>query len=128
MKIRKEVKHILHLDSLAPGVKSNLLDCETLDLSDTVLVAVTVRYTCHPSATGGMDLNVFTGVDTMVFDKDPWYATSLPAAPGIEYQKTLDVAQGVWFEPMYMKVQLENLDGTYPVTDIDVWATLVKFE
>jgi hypothetical protein len=39
---------------------------------------------------------------------------------GTEVQKTVPITCDVY----YLKVQLENQDTTYAVTDIDVWATL----
>jgi hypothetical protein len=128
MKIRKEVKHILSLDSLPPGAKSNLLDCETLDLSDVLYGALTIRYTTPVNVTGNCLLYVYSGIDTMVFDTDPIHSISLNNYPGQEAQYSFGIGENYVVSYRYLKVQLVNTDPNYAFTDIDVWATLVKFE
>jgi hypothetical protein len=128
MKIRKEVKKILSLDSLGPGEQSRLIDCETLDLSDVLFVAITIRCTQAPGYTGDLIIYALGSVDTTTFDTVPYWSTAFAMNPGEEIQLTAEIAQYSIAVPKYMKVQLTNTDTTYPVTDIDVWATLVKFE
>jgi len=117
---RKEVKHILSLDSLAPGAKSNLLDCKTLELRDVSSLAITIRVTHHSSATKPVVVHVVTGIDTMTFDTTDYATFECHLLPGSESQTTRAITP----DAFYMKVQLENQDSSYPATDIDVWATL----
>jgi small basic protein len=128
MRIRKEVKKILSLDSLGPGEKSRLIDCETLDLSDVLFVGITTRCTFPPGFTGYLTISVLGGVDTMMFDTTAYWEKNFVMTPGQEVQTTDEIVQFSVAIPKYLKVQLTNTDTTYPVTDIDVWATLVHFE
>jgi len=117
---RKEIKKLLKLDSLAPGAKSNLLDCKTLDLTKASSLALTVRATFASDATGGIEVHVVTSPDDSVYDTQDYFSYSISAEPGKEAQFT----QRIDPEPSYLKVVLENLDTTYSVTDLDVWATV----
>jgi hypothetical protein len=117
---RKETKHILSLSSLAPGAKSNLLDCETLDLSNVSALTITVRVTHHPSATKPVLVHVVSGVDTMTFDTIDYATFECHLLPGAESQTTKAITPDV----LYLKVQLENQDTSYAATDLDVWAVL----
>jgi hypothetical protein len=128
MKIKKEVKHILHLDSLGPGQKSRLIDCETLDLSDVLYGALTIRYTTPVDVTGNLLFKVYSGIDTMVFDTEPFLSAAVNNYPGQEAQYSTEIEQISALPFKYLKVELLNTDPSYPYTDIDVWATLVKFE
>jgi hypothetical protein len=117
---RKEVKHILSLDSLAPGAKSNLLDCETLELSNVSTLTITVRCTHNASATKPLRVHLKSGVDTMTFDTSDYTYFDMDLDAGTEVQKTVAITPDIY----YLKVQVENQDTSYAVTDIDVWVTL----
>jgi hypothetical protein len=128
MKIKKEVKHILSLDNLGPYEKSNLLDCEIVDLSDVLFAAITVRYTTPINATENLIVRVFSGIDTMIFDTDEYVAFAPNKYPGKEAQATFEVSQVTALPFKYLRVIVENTDPNYSYTDIDVWVTLVRFE
>lgn len=117
---RKEVVKILELDTLAPGAKSRLEDCQTLDLRNVSSLAITVRCTYHPSATNVLMVHIYSGIDEIIFDTTDFHNFGIPLNGGKEVQVT-DIVET---QPLLLKVQLENLDTSYPVTDIDVFATL----
>jgi hypothetical protein len=117
---RKEVKKILSLDSLGPGAKSRLIDCETLDLSNVSALTITVRVTHHASATKPVLVHLISGVDTMTFDTTDYATFECHLLPGAESQTTKAIVP----DAFYLKVQLENQDTSYAATDLDVWATL----
>jgi hypothetical protein len=117
---RKKVKKILSLDSLGPGEKSRLIDCETLELSNVSALTITVRCTHNAAATKALRVHLKSGVDTMTFDTSDYTYFDMDLDAGTEVQKTVAITCDVY----YLKVQLENLDAAQAVTDIDVWATV----
>jgi hypothetical protein len=117
---RKEVKKLLSLDSLGPGEKSRLLDCETLELDKVSALTITVRCTHNAAATKALRVHLKSGVDTMVWDTSDYTYFDMDLDAGTEVQKTVAITPDVY----YLKVQLENQDTSYAVTDIDVWATV----
>jgi len=117
---RKEVKKVLELAELAAGAKSRLIDCKTLDLKDVSTLTLTIRATHHASATKAILVHILSAVDEMTFDSVDYATFEAHLLAGAESQKTIAITPDI----LLLKVQLENQDGAYAASDLDVWATL----
>jgi len=117
---RKKVIRILELDSLAAGAKSRLIDCKTLELGNVSTLTLTIRATHHASATKAILVHVLSAVDEMTFDSVDYATFEAHLLAGAESQKTIVISPDI----LLLKVQLENQDGTYAASDLDVFATL----
>jgi hypothetical protein len=115
---RKEAQKLLSLDSLGPGEKSRLIDCELLDLSNVSTLAITARMTHHPSATTPARVYLLSSPDGAVFDTTPYSYFDMELDAGNEVQVTKEAITCA----LYLKVQVENRDADYPITDIDIYA------
>jgi len=115
----KQVKTILKKSELAASAKTTLKECELVDLQFVKTFALTFKARFHASATGDLRLHILTSPHGGSWDTEDFATTDLTCVAGEQAQKTALVEPNM----RYVKVQVENLDTSYPAYDIEVTAT-----
>jgi hypothetical protein len=120
MPLKKEVNKILEVDSLAASAKTDLKDCDLIDLKETEFLAVTIQVKHGASATKAVLVHIVSDTDGGSPDTTDYASFESHLDPGKLSQKTIAVAP----DPRYMRIYLENQDTSCAATDIKVWVTL----
>ena len=120
MPLKKEVKKLLEVSSLAASATTDLKDCELLDLSDVEFLALTIEVKHNASATKAVLVHVRSDITGGAPDTTDYAVFEAHLSPGNLSKKTVAISP----DPKYIKVYLENQDPSYAATNIKVWATL----
>jgi len=116
----KEVREILKLPTLNPGAKTDLKDCELVDLTRADSLALTVEVFHHADATAAVRAHVVSDTDGGSFDTVDFATFDAHLLAGKLSQKTFTVSSA----PKYIKVYLENTDSLRAASDLRVSATI----
>jgi len=111
---------VLHLKLLDAGQTSSLTDSPALNLANITNLSLTVICTYSEKAAKGIRIHVKSSPDNFNYDTADLYTLDCAFEPGKTVQKTVEFPANVQF----LKVNVENLDGSEKVTDIQVFATL----
>jgi len=115
--VMKDVKKELSAVSIAPGAYQ---DVDITIPDKRAGVAVTPRATYDPGATKGVRIYAFYSQDGVDWDTDTDDIYDHPFGAGETRQKTYLLGS----VPSYVRIRVENLDATYPVT-VDLWRCFI---
>ena len=111
---------LMALESLGPGGVTELDDCPLIGTENVNSLALTVECSYGAAATAGLRVKVFPSYDGLHYDTEPFVSFENHFQAGQLCRRTVAVDPLVKFA----KVVLENLDGSRPVSDVKVVATL----
>jgi len=111
---------VMTMDSLAAGAVTELDACPPIGLENINTFSLTAECSYDASAKAGLRLTVFPSYDGLHYDTEPMASFDNAFDSGQCCRKTVAV------DPMvkFAKVVLENLDGSKPLSDVKVVATL----
>jgi hypothetical protein len=119
MSLKKEVNKILEVSSLAASAKTDVKDCDLVDLSNVEYLAVTIEVKHNASATKAVLVHIVSDTKGGSSDTTDYATFEAHLDPGKLSQKTIAVAP----DPRYIRIYLENQDTSYAASDIRVWIT-----
>ena len=111
---------VLTIKRLEPGAHTSLAECPTICTSQVEKVAMTLSCGYGEKAKAGIRVHVRSSPDGARYDTGDLHMFSHDFGPGRTCRKTFS------FEPAvrFIKVAVENLDGTAGVSNVEITATL----
>ena len=94
--------------------------CPAINLENAKAISVTIQCTYEARSESGLRAHIKSSTDGLRFDTEDLATVDVPCRPGKQVRCTRSVEAGV----MYIKIQVENLDGACAVTGISVDVTL----
>jgi len=107
---------VLSLASLGAGASTALDDCLPIETEDWKSLAITCEASFATGATAGLRVHLRTSMDNVDYDEDDLDYFDVTHRPGAVGRKTAFVETDMKF----LKVIVENLDTTNPVSDLKV--------
>ncbi len=111
---------VLSVASLAAAQATALDACPPISLGPVATCALTAECTFDPHARAGAKVHIRSSYDGLHWDTENLRALELPCRPGETVRKTFEFGATV----MFVKLLIENLDGSSPLRDVRVDATL----
>ena len=110
----------LNIESLAPRQSSRIQDCLPIGLESASSLALSVECTYEAAVRAGLSLHVRGSDDGVIYDTVDLNTFDIPLDAGKRVRKTVELSPKV----KYVKVIVENLDGSRTVRSVNVKATV----
>jgi len=115
---KKETKVILKQDVLGPGAITDIDKCELLFLQFIRYACITVSVRFDPAATAGARVHIRASTGDGIIDSEDYATFDITQIPGRVGQRTFPISPDL----LALKVMVENLDTTNPLSNIKVTA------
>ncbi|NQT24013.1 hypothetical protein HQ585_01525 [candidate division KSB1 bacterium] len=111
---------VLNIDNLGGGKRSAIEKCPPISIGNVEGVSITAECTYSKKSNKPIRVHIFSSPDGLKYDTTDlvWFDNDF--IPGKTAQKTFDVNTNA----RYIKVIIENLDGSQAVSDIIITASL----
>lgn len=118
MALSKTSTKILDNKTANASSSTSLGDCTAVDLSTAVQMAIDVELTFNASATAGATVKVYASDDNSVWDTTPYDQFDIAVSAGNAVKAHFAILPA----PKYLKALITNLDATYSITAINIYA------
>ena len=101
------------------STESALSACSAIDLGATVQLAITASNDYGASNTSAARVKLYTSINNLTWDSDAYATFDNNLSVGSTIRTTVPVCP----DPRYMKIRVENLDGTYNISNVVISIT-----
>jgi len=119
----KRTYPVLSMDTLTAGSSTTVGwggDCTEIPLHGVEHLTLTIELTYDPSASNGAKIYIYPSEDGVNYDTEAVTTYSPTFSAGATVKESLYPTPN----PRFIQVAVENLDGTYDITDLKVYATV----